>query len=412
MIKNKYDIAIVGSGLVGSIAALLLAQYDFKILLLDAAPKFEKKFSNLSKPMEQPPGLRMSAITLKSQEILEELNIWQKISTRRGLMQKVQAWEEQGPSDIILDSILIGQNHLATIIENNYLLEIINNEIKNIDNITVIRPCSIKNIFLNKKNVNNITSEIELDINGNLNTFLASLIIGSDGANSWLRNYFKFDCEVESYEHYALVTNIFTEKKHNNTAYQKFLKQGPVALLPWAQDDCCSIVWSQDENQAKKMQACSEEEFNRSLEQVVDSKLGKVLKSDQRVVFPLIKRHVKNYYKDNTVLVGDAAHTIHPLAGQGLNLGIYDVYELSKILGDAKRKNKEINNSALLNKYELTRKGHNQQMLNLMGLFKELYNQQNQDSRPISLLRNIGVTLVNNFSFIKKQMTRFAAGYY
>ncbi len=409
---NKYDVVIVGAGLVGSICALLLARSNFKILLLDSNPPLLKQFGPDEMSILKP-ELRMSAITLKSQDILEEINVWQSLQCRLGLMQKVVAWEEQGTAEIILDCQLIGKTRLATIIENNYLLQVVNTKVKESENIFVLRPCKINNIFTNK---NTNVSEIEvIDAQFSVDNkirFFADLIVGADGASSWIRDYFNFDIQTENYNHTALVTNVRTLKNHNNIAYQKFLREGPLAFLPWAKPNICSIVWSQSEHQARLMQNCSEAEFSLALEKAIDGKLGKIVELDKRITFPLVSRHVNNYYKSGVVLVGDAAHTIHPLAGQGLNLGIYDAYELSKIVETAKKNNKSINSDSTLNKYQLVRKGHNQQLLNLMSILKEVYNYDNQNNKPISLLRNLGVTLTNNISFIKKQITRFAAGYY
>lgn len=406
--NNKYDVAIVGAGLVGSIQALLLAQNDFNVLLLDLYPEpsfkyFTDNHSNAGLNLDLKPDLRMSAITLKSQEILESIGAWEGIKSRRGLMEKTYVWEEEGPGDIYFDSLSIGKNYLSSIVENNLLLENITLKIKNNKNITVVRPCKIQNI-----NFANNVSEVTLYIVDTLQKFYVNLVIGADGANSWVRDYYNYNLEINSYNHTALVTNIYTKNPHNNIAHQKFLKEGVLAFLPWYDKNCCSIVWSQSKESAEFYQNCDIDEFNAKLEKIFNNKLGKIINTDKRVIFPLIKRHVDQYYKIGSVLIGDAAHTIHPLAGQGLNLGIYDAYELSLILSQAKQKNYNIASDYILKKYQLKRRGHNQQMLDLMDLFKYIYS---HDSKAIGLIRNLGVNLSNNIGLIKKQMARYAAGY-
>lgn len=405
MIK-KYDVAIIGAGLVGSITALLLAKYDFNVLLLDAGSGVSNKYFNECGKFNQdvPPDIRMSAITLRSREILDQFGIFSAAENRFGIMKKVKAWEESGASEINLDCLLIGKQYLSNIVENNLLLEIIHNKIKALSNITRINSCKISDIY-NVANQNSNSSEIETD-KGN---FIVSLVVGADGANSFVRKYFEYNVDTENYNHTALVANVYTEKSHNNTAYQCFFKEGPLAFLPWQDSYCSSIVWSQSQQSAEYWTNCSEKEFLAELGEKFNYKLGKVIKTGQRACFPLIRRHAENYFKSGSVLIGDAAHTIHPLAGQGLNLGIYDAYELAEVLVWAKNKNYHINADYVLNKYQLKRKGHNQQVMTMMGLFKDIYS---SDSKAIGMVRNLGVNLLDNISFLKKQMARYAAGFY
>jgi 2-octaprenylphenol hydroxylase len=401
--NTDYDIAIVGAGLVGSIQALLLAQQGFNILLLDVFAEPQQKYLNADHSMNLhlPPDLRMSAITLKSEDILTELGVWDLIKLRSGVMQKTEAWEEQGSAEIIFDSLRIGKNHLSTIVENNLLHELINAQLKSTKNVVIKRPCTILDIQHKANNLHDILTQD--------NNYSVKLIIGADGANSWVRKYFNFDCTVKDYNHTALVTNIYTEKPHDNIAYQKFLKTGPLAFLPWMHPYCSSIVWSQNKEQADYWQNCSEIEFHKGLEEHCNTRLGKITASLSRVSYPLIMRHVKQYYKSGVVLIGDAAHTIHPLAGQGLNLGIYDAYELTNILIMAKQRNYNINHDQILHKYQLKRRGHNQQMLNTMQFFKDIYA---SDYQSINLIRSIGINALNNIDFIKKKIMNFAAGQY
>lgn len=395
--QEKYDIAIVGAGLVGSIQALMLAEVGFNILLLDAA------VPNYLLPDLQP-DLRMSAITLKSEEILAECNIIDKLGDRFGSIKNIHVWDANGPGEITFESMAIGKNYMGKLVENNFLHSIVINQLDNKKNITIIRPYIINHI---------IHSEDGLKISGADNkseckVYNCKIIIGADGANSWLREFLDFKIDTEDYQHSALITTVHTEQPHNNTAYQQFLPSGPIAFLPWRDQHTCSIVWSQPPVDAQYWLNTGSELFNAKLTNYIFSKLGKVLTSDKRVVFPLVMRHVSNYYKNNCILIGDAAHTVHPLAGQGLNLGIYDAKALADVLIWARNKNYKLNSDFVLKKYELQRRGHNQQIINLMNFFKNIYSIENTG---IKLLRNLGMNFIDHTGFIKKAITRQAAGY-
>lgn len=410
-LKAEYEIAVVGAGVVGSVAALLLAKAGYNILILDLAAEPEAKYL-VNNNLEQintllPPDLRMSAITLKSEEILAELGIWPEVLKRSGTMQQTHVWEEDGPGSITFDSLAIGSTHLSTIVENNYLQELLTHQLKLNSNITLVRPCKVLEIKQKQYQVNNQNKSF--DIITEQQTFKVNLIIGADGARSWVRDYFDFVCEEQNYNHYALVANVYTEKPHKNTAYQHFRKEGPLAFLPWAEPHCCSIVWSQSKDKAEFFNSCSPEDFHQGLEKAFNSTLGKITDSSKRVIFPLTMRHAEKYYKTGVVLLGDAAHTIHPLAGQGMNLGIYDAFSLAETLSHAKEKNQNYASDVVLLKYQLKRRGHNEQMIQAMQAFKDIYS---TDKKSVKLIRSVGMNLVNNLSLLKNPAMRFAAGFY
>ena len=404
----QYDVTIVGAGLVGSIQSLLLANAGFNVLLIDALPQ-----RNVEYNLDTPPDLRMSLITLRSEEILAELGITDQLAVRCGIACKMHIWDANGPGELNIDSLSIGKNYLGKLIENNFLQQLLNQKINNHHNITQVRPCQIKSITKISNNFELIVDKINNSNNCNqeLGRYQSKLIIGADGANSWLRSYLKFDCDLESYQQSALITTVYTKQDTNNTAYQQFLPAGPIAFLPWMrwQDkNIFSIVWSQDSKDVDYWLRCEKNKFIDKLNSLSGNQL-QIIDCDNRAAFPLIMRHVNKYSHDGCVLIGDAAHTIHPLAGQGLNLGIYDAYALTQTLIWAKSRDYLLNSNHVLNKYELARRGHNQLILNLMDFFKNIYG---SDSRGLSLLRNLGMNIIDNVGVIKKAICRQAAGFY
>ncbi len=403
----QYDVIVVGSGLVGSIQGLLLAEAGFTVLLLDSQPKAQLKYLGDQDLNNLPPSLRMSLLTLRSTEILAQFGIDKGLDKRSGLVDKMHIWDANGPGEMNFDSLSIGKNCLGKLVENDFLQELLDQKIYLHQNIKVIRSCKISSIvkLVNHTEINLFLSNQEAGI------YTCNLLIGADGANSWLRDYFNFACDTEPYNHSALVTNVYTKQVTDSTAYQLFLPTGPIAFLPWMnwQDKhTFSIVWSQPEQDAEHWQDCDKQLFIDKLNALTANKFN-LIDCDTRVSFPLIKRHVGQYYNNGCVLIGDAAHTIHPLAGQGLNLGIYDAEVLAQTLIFARDKKYKLDSEFVLKKYDLARRGHNQLILNLMSFFKNIYS---SDHTSVKLFRNLGMNLIDNVGLLKKKIARQAAGYF
>jgi 2-octaprenylphenol hydroxylase len=241
----------------------------------------------------------------------------------------------------------------------------------------------------------------------------APLIIAADGGNSRLRDLAGFETREWDYGQKAIVTTIRTRKPHDRTALQRFLTTGPLAFLPLAeaadtpQGHYCSIVWSADDPCADELMAGDEYAFNARLSRAMEGAFGGVEWSDTRYVFPLRQRHAKRYVERNVVLVGDAAHTIHPLAGQGVNLGMLDVVALAEEIeaGAAARRFPE--DPLILSRYQRRRIGPNLAMMGMMEGFKRGFGEQ---SLAVRWLRNVGLSSVNRFGPLRKALARKALG--
>lgn len=238
----------------------------------------------------------------------------------------------------------------------------------------------------------------------------AALIVAADGARSRLREWAGFKTREWDYNHHALVTSVRTERPHGNAAWQRFHASGPLAFLPMnlqGDDHWCSIVWSTSPEQASELLELSEKEFNQRLTQAFEARLGQVEISEERQIFPLRQRHAVEYIQPGLALIGDAAHTIHPLAGQGVNLGFMDVAALTQVLRQAAGGKQPLGSLAVLQKYQQQRKMDNLAMMALMESFKRLFAVR---QLPVLLLRNLGMKLVNSSSLIKRKMIARALG--
>jgi 2-octaprenylphenol hydroxylase len=389
-----YDILIIGSGIVGATTALALAKKTtLRIALLDvkkisAEWQFEKK------------DLRVSAISLASQRIFHQLNVWPAVQAKRvSPYEKMHVWDANSLGQVEFDCRAIQQITLGYIVEDSVLRTSILEQCFQCQNLTMISPVQLHSLHETPD-----YAEIHADDN---RVFQAKMIIGADGGQSWLRTQADIEFVSRDYAHRAIVTTVKTELPHQATARQCFLTTGPLAFLPLTDPHTSSIVWSTSPEDATCLLALSNEDFQQKLAQAFDNKLGNVFAKEPRLSFDLHMRHVKNYVKPRLALVGDAAHTIHPMAGQGVNLGLLDAAALVDVIVDAQQKKRDFASLSVLRRYERWRKSDNAIMLSFVEGIKCLFA---SESKSVRQLRQLGMATSNSLTWIKKFFTNYAAG--
>ncbi len=393
----RADLLIVGAGMVGSALALALQHSGLEILLLDGSSLSVPRFDDAA-PFEP----RVSALSAASQRILDRLGAWQGISERRASpYSDMQVWDGSGTGQIHFSAASVHADVLGHIVENRVvqdgLLERLHDsEIGLLANARLERMRRSGDEWL-----------LTLADGRNLR---APLVIAADGANSAVRRLTGCETREWDYLHHAIVTSVRCAEPHQNTAWQRFTDEGPLAFLPLQRDgkqDWCSIVWSTTPERAEKLMALPDEAFCAELERAFEGRLGAVLHADPRVCVPLRQRHAKRYVAEGLALIGDAAHTIHPLAGQGVNLGFLDAAVLAEELLKAYERGERLADVKVLSRFERRRMPHNLALMAAMEGFERLFQ---ADPLPLRWLRNSGLKWVEQMPEAKALFVRQALG--
>ncbi|HLV78168.1 MAG TPA: UbiH/UbiF/VisC/COQ6 family ubiquinone biosynthesis hydroxylase [Marinobacter sp.] len=398
--EQVFDILVVGAGMIGSALALGLSRQGWQVGLVESA----SAASLLAAPQ---PALgvddfepRVSAISLASQQLLAELGVWQKIQTGRHCdYRKMTVWDGDGTGRIHFDAAELHASSLGTIVENRHVVRALFQSLA-ASQVKVLDGVRVKGWSR--------SAGLELEDGRRLR---ASLVVGADGGLSRLRQWSGLATREWDYDQQAIVCTVRTGESHRHTAWQNFLPTGPLAFLPLHDDEgseyYCSVVWSQDTLEARRLMALDTDRFRRALEAAIEQQLGPVLEVSRRFAFPLRQRHAKDYVTDGLVLVGDAAHTIHPLAGQGANLGYGDIRALLDELERARGQGLAPDNGLVLARYQRRRKGENLVMMAAMEGFKQLFA---RDELPVRWLRNTGMRWLNGVSPLKNRIAAQAMG--
>jgi len=394
---REYDVIVVGAGMVGAAFACLLGRSNssLSIALLEARATAAFDSEHFDP--------RVAALTEKSRSLLDCCGAWNSIAAQRvSAYGAMQVWDAEGTGEIHFDCQDVQQPNLGHIVENSLVVESLLAEVDKLDNIDFLCPVSVVQYGQSESQVS-----VELSSGEQLVT---PLLVAADGGNSSIREQFKFATREWDYGHSAIVTTVQTESVHQQTAWQRFMSTGPLALLPLnkqSDQHYCSLVWSQESAEADRLMALDDVAFCAELSRASEHCVGEILSVDKRYAIPLRQRHAKDYVVERVALLGDAAHTIHPLAGQGVNLGFADVKALVDTLcAEAKRGN-DLGSLMCLNKYQRLRKPENLATMAAMEGFKRLFA---ADNVAVRLLRNMGLGKVNQIKPLKNEIIKQVMG--
>lgn len=372
---------VVGGGCIGLSVALGLANLGKKVLLIDAGKPAQVDSEEFA--------LRVSAISKASQALFEKLGIWQGIQAQRlAAYTNMDVRDKDSIGRIHFASNELDLSELGHIVENEVIRQALIAQCEKNDNLEILFETPYSSIHQ--------TDEQVLVTLASGEPVMAELLIACDGANSAIRSQFKMPITFWDYDHHAIVATVKSQVPHVNTARQVFLPTGPLAFLPLPEQNTHSIVWSTSPEHAKQLLAMEEGEFNKALTAAFDSELGLCRVNSQRLSFPLKMRYARKWVENRVILMGDAAHTIHPLAGLGMNLGLKDVAKLLQLVVD--EQSSVFASGKLLRQYEMARKADAQTHIAMMQGLKELF----EGSNPVKkLIRGIGLNVVDAAKPIK-----------
>ena len=418
---STYDVIVVGAGMVGSAFALLLSKViskhpGLKIAVVEHAAMLPK-----AEHLNQ----RVVALGEAATDVLKEVGIFESLADNVcHAYDKMFVWDENTDGELGFAAQDYNKTSLGYLIDSLECARLLQSQLAADENIHTFYEFSAVSLSfactdgpsaLDLGGGNGSSAELRSD-----NAVLrAPLVVAADGNRSWVRQQAKIMSSQHDYQQRGIVVKIHTELSHQDTAWQRFLETGPVAVLPLA-DNQSSIVWSANLTLAEQLMAMPDKDFEIALADALETRLGKVQVLSKRLSFPLKSQTAERYFRKGVVLIGDAAHSIHPLAGQGANLGFKDAVSLAQVLADALENNSisRVNSSprpdtsqlgdlAILERYQRARKLDNQQTDMMMSALHLAY----QNNAPWWLgARSIGMNWIGSSIAIKRLLARQAMG--
>ena len=388
------EVTIIGAGVTGLTMAALLIKNNISVSLVDKRKELDFSEDELFSG-------RTAALNLFSRNIFEDLNLWEEMSSYATPFKEIRVWDASGSSKVKFEASEFNLQDLGSVISNNALSKLLSNSNKINPKFSFFGDSTLDSI-------NETTNGIKIVLKEG-KSLRSKLLIGADGGLSSVRNMTGIKIKSWSYNQKACVATLLTEKRHRNIARQVFTPSGPIALLPFNDKKInrVSLVWSIDNESVDEIAALSRKDFSMLLESKVEGVLGKLSVVDEINYFPLNQLHVEKYFIGRVVVIGDAAHTIHPLAGQGLNLGIADAEALSRNLIIAKRQAKDLSSFKVLQMFNDERFMANMKMVGLMEIFKRGFQAKNP---WIKFARNLVFNKTNQMDFLKKKFIKEATG--
>lgn len=408
----QFDVVIVGAGAVGTALACALAKHapalSIAVVEGDAAEPIDYVATN-SEPQKTRFDPKVVALSPRTVRFLQELGVWDAVKALRvSAYRRMYVWDALSTGAIEFDAADVHTDSLGYIVEGSVLLRCLRQEIHAKPNVHWFAPCTVSALldmpapWLHRLTLSDARS---LD---------ARLVVAADGGSSMMRELAGIHTREWDCQQTAIVATVRTEQSHEQTAWQCFTPEGPIAFLPLSdrtgeapEEHYCSIVWSLNNEVVDERLGLPDAEFCKAVERAFEARLGRVLSTDTRFAHPLRQRHAVDYYRPGLALVGDAAHTVHPLAGQGMNLGFYDVQVLVEEVRQAVRRGYSVSEELLLRRYQRQRKLHNLGVMTGMEAFKRLFG----TAAPWAVsARSLGLNWTNRQRWLKRYFVEAAAG--
>jgi 2-octaprenyl-3-methyl-6-methoxy-1,4-benzoquinol hydroxylase/2-octaprenylphenol hydroxylase len=389
---NTFDVAVVGAGMVGAALALALAREGFDVAVIEPrAPKLWNAQDEVD--------LRVVALAPSSVDLFERHDVWKEIlAARASAYRRMRVWDALAPGELKFDAADEGRAALGWIVENRLIQSVLWQALQREARIALHCPAKVTGT-----DATDDRRTLTLD---DATSVAARLVVAADGADSVLRGLLGIATRDRDYVQCAVVAHVATERAHESTAWQRFVPGGTIAFLPLT-DGRSSIVWSVSQTDAERLLALDDEAFRAELGAAFDFRLGRITATTKRVSFPLRMKLAERYIARRFALIGDAAHAVHPLAGQGVNLGLRDVEELRNALVEARDARRDFAAESALRRYERRRRSDNTLSAHAFDAIQRVFG---IDAMPVAALRGVGLSLVDTVAPIKRAFARRANG--
>jgi len=401
--RKNFDIIIIGGGMIGASMACAIAKLPLNIAIIEAFP-----FRSNNQPSYD---ARSIALAYGSKRIFESLNLWSSLKKDATPIEHIHVSNKGQFGVTRINARDEHQDALGYVVENRILGNTLLAEIDKHKNIELICPAKLESIDTALTNTSSVNSSkkvtsIVINQDGKQRELSARLIIGADGGNSKVRELLSIESTIKDYQQTAIISNITPGKPHRNTAYERFTQQGPIAILPMS-DKRCSLVLTVNAERTDEVLSMNDATFLAYLEDRFGYRTGGFIKTSQRFSYPLNLMTIKDHYKHRAVIIGNAAHTIHPIAGQGFNLGIRDVSSLAEVITDALHNNQDIGEIKVLKEYQQQRKKDQQKVALITDSLSNVFS---NEFYPLAKARSKGLLLADLLPGAKHLLAKEAMG--
>ncbi len=388
---QHFDLLIIGGGMVGASLACALGNQALRVAVIEAVP-----FRSASQPSYDD---RSIALAYGARKIFEGMGLWRQVASIVTPIKKIHVSDRGHFGTTRMDAAHEGYPALGYVVENRDLGQLFAKQLASLPNIELICPAQLKNFAINADD-----AEVVIERDGQVQTLTTKLIVGADGGRSAVRQLAGISHTTDDYLQNAVIANVTPGCDHQNIAYERFTESGPLALLPMS-GGRCSLVWTVDRLKADEITAWDDATFLAHLQERFGMRLGRLQKVGQRHTYPLSLLRSDEHIRPRLALIGNAAHVLHPIAGQGFNLGIRDVAALAQVIVEAKET--DIGALSVLNQYDQWRK-HDQDCV--IGLTDGLVRIFSNQITPLVIGRNSGLLAMDMIPPLKRALMRQTMG--
>ena len=392
--NQDFDILIVGGGMVGASLGVALGALPLRVGLIEAV-----EFESGAQPSYDD---RTVALSYGSKRIFESLKVWERIEAQGATpIEKIHISDRGRFGFTRLAASDAGVEALGFVVENRALGQALKATLAQTSNLIFLCPALMQEITYTPE-----AASVTVKRGERVETLTARLVVAADGGHSAVRNQAGIEAQRTEYKQTALVTNISVEFAHHNIAYERFTDSGPLALLPM-RDNRCAVVWSLLPERVEALRALTDAQFLEALQECFGTRLGRFQKVGKRIAYPLALTKVREHVRPRLVLIGNAAHTVHPVAGQGFNLGLRDVAALAQVLAEAQQQGEDLGDLKVLQRYLDWRRRDNFAVSAFTDGLVRLFS---NDFLPLSLARNLGLVAVDLLPPLKRRLLRLSMG--